>query len=341
MVEKSRALYIIKQFPQISETYVKSEIEAMSDKWKVLVVAYSKPDIPYSNPARHVIEKDWNRIVEVIQEFRPHVLHTHWLYNIWDLDWFATQTSTPYTVRAHSFDVLTDNASHYPTAVPLVNSDLCLGVLTFPFGRDSLIRTGMREDKIHSCWPVVNVARFMDMSPNGDRVMNVGACLPKKRMEDFLELAKSKEDTGFDLYALSYDAPKFRELNQSMGSPVTVVPAVEPNEMPAEYKRHRWLVYTASQKIGTVGWPMAIAEAQASGVGVCMANLRPDLKQYVGEAGYLFNSISEARDIISKPFPEEKRELGFEHAKKSDVAQHKLILDTLWNNAVAADRRMG
>ena len=76
MVEKSRALYIIKQFPQISETYVKSEIEAMSDRLDVLVVAYSKPDIPYSNPARHVIEEDWNRIVEVIQEFRPHVLHT-------------------------------------------------------------------------------------------------------------------------------------------------------------------------------------------------------------------------------------------------------------------------
>ena len=71
-----------------------------------------------------------------------------------------------------------------------------------------------------------------------------------------------------------------------------------------------------------------------------MANLRPDLKQYVGEAGYLFNSISEARDIISKPFPEEKRQLGFEHAKKSDVAQHKLILDTLWNHTLCAPDRI-
>jgi hypothetical protein len=31
---------------------------------------------------------------------------------------------------------------------------------------------------------------------------------------------------------------------------------------------------------------MSIAEAQGAGVGVCMANIRPDLREYVGPAGF-------------------------------------------------------
>ena len=36
---------------------------------------------------------------------------------------------------------------------------------------------------------------------------------------------------------------------------------------------------------------MAIAEAQADGVGVCIPNIRPDIKEYVGEAGLIYDSI--------------------------------------------------
>ena len=36
---------------------------------------------------------------------------------------------------------------------------------------------------------------------------------------------------------------------------------------------------------------MAIAEAQAAGVSVCMPNIRPDIKEYVGEAGFVYDSI--------------------------------------------------
>jgi hypothetical protein len=101
--------------------------------------------------------------------------------------------------------------------------------------------------------------------------------------------------------------------------------------MPAEYKKHQWLVYTASFEMKTVGWPMAIAEAQASGVGVCMANIRPDLKQYVGEAGILFDSIHDITGMIQKPVPEEMREAGFEQAKNSNINEHKRLLTDLWD----------
>ena len=101
--------------------------------------------------------------------------------------------------------------------------------------------------------------------------------------------------------------------------------------MPTEYKKHRWMVYTASKDFNTVGWPLSLAEAQASGVGVLMQNIRPDLKDYVGPGGYVFDTVEDAYRIITQPFPEEKREQGFLQAEKSDVDSHIGLLFQLWS----------
>jgi hypothetical protein len=132
---------------------------------------------------------------------------------------------------------------------------------------------------------------------------------------------------------MGYDSQEFHRLNAAMGHPVNLVPPVEPADMPAQYKKHKWLVYTASREMNTVGWPMSVAEAQAAGLGVCLPNIRPDLRDYLGGAGYLYDSVSEAADIISKPYSEEMRQLGFEQAKKSDIFEHKSILLNLWRKA--------
>jgi len=129
------------------------------------------------------------------------------------------------------------------------------------------------------------------------------------------------------------DTQKIQALNQQLGEPIDIAEPIQPEDMPAEYKKHEWLVYTASPELRSVGWPMAIAEAQASGVGVCMQGIRPDLAEYVGEAGHLFDRIEEAAEIIAQPFPEAKREAGFEQARKSDVRGHIHRLEELWQAA--------
>jgi hypothetical protein len=152
-------------------------------------------------------------------------------------------------------------------------------------------------------------------------------------MEDFIELALRVPEREFNLYAMGYNVADMNRMNAKAGSPVRVVPPIDPDAMPAEYKRHEWLVYTAERGMNTVGWPMAVAEAQAAGVGVCLPNLRADLRDYVGPAGFLYDSIEEVVDIVSRPFPAELRELGFEHARKSDIEQHKTELLDAWRKA--------
>ena len=149
-------------------------------------------------------------------------------------------------------------------------------------------------------------------------------------MQDFIQLAASMPDFNFNLYAMGYLKADIEKLNDELGKPLKVIPPVEPQLMPAEYKKHRWLVYTGTTRIPTVGWPLAVAEAQASGVGVCMKRVRPDLEQYVGGAGYLFDDIDEVKSIISGPVPEDMRNAGFNQAKKSSIHHQINDLVDLW-----------
>jgi hypothetical protein len=201
-------------------------------------------------------------------------------------------------------------------------------VLAFPFAVERLVGAGVREDKIRTCYPVLDYQRFYDESANGTAVMNLGACQRKKGMDQYVRLAREMNGKEFNLWAIGFEVQAIHRLNESLGRPVTVMPRTDHEAMPAHYKQHEWLVYTAAAQ--TVGWPVAVAEAQASGVGVCMQRIRPDLGEYVGDAGYLFDRIEEVAEIISQPFPLDMRRRGFEQAAKSDARSHISILERLW-----------
>ncbi|MDX3458201.1 glycosyltransferase [Streptomyces sp. ME02-8801-2C] len=273
--------------------------------------------------------EDIDAQVRHVEEFQADVLHGHYAHHAPALRRLARRTGVPFTVRAHSYDLLAKPAVR-DEAVASFNDDLCLGVLTFPFTVDLLLSWGVSDKKVVPCRPVVDVGRFADTSVNGDMIMNVGACLPKKNHELFIDLARSVPERTFNLYAMGYESRRIAEYNRASGNPVVMHPLVEHRLMPTEYKKHRWLVYTASAELRTVGWPMAVAEAQAAGVGVCMQNIRPDLKEYVGSAGFLFDSLDEVADIIAQPFPDDRRELGFRQAGLSDINHHLPLLESLW-----------
>ena len=347
-MQRYRVLYVLKNFPQMSETYIKTEIEAVKQHCDVRIVSTKTANLPAQSHEPYEFITELSAVKEIIQEFRPDVLHSHWLHSVKMLGKLSRQTGVPFTVRAHSFDSIWPepysvagrvpflgafrNPSHIRRALDSINSELCLGVLTFPFARGRLERAGIRPEKLVDCYPVVNFRLFHDEAPNGDAIMNVGACIPKKNMEDFLDLALAAPHSRFSLYALGYNVEELREKAKKRNSPVHFHPPLELEEMPAVYKKHRWLVYTASQQ-GTVGWPLSLAEAQASGVGVCMANIRDDLREYVGAAGFLYNTLDDARKIISQPFPQELRQMGFVQAKKSDVFEHRALLFDLWSKS--------
>lgn len=336
-------LYIVRQYPMLCETYIQAEIDALRDDYDIHVVTYGKPegvDTYAENPAPYSVVRPGNPFLSAVRHLRPNLIHAHWMITAPEVMEAARHARVPYTMRAHSFDTLP--ASYMkpwfdvaPVALGAMGRDeRLLGVLAFPMSRGFLTRAGLPDDKVIDCFPAVDVGRFLDHSPNGDGVMNVGACLPKKGMEQFIELARRMPDLHFDLYPVGYDVRQLAATNHEAGSPVEIHTCVQHSRMPAVFKAHRWLVYTADFTLKNVGWPLSIAEAQAAGCGVVMANIRPDLAQYVGDGGFLYDSIDEVEEIIRGPVPDDVRERGFELAARSDIQTHKKLLTDLWNRAL-------
>ena len=342
-MNKTRVLMYLPQFPTISQTYMMTEVEALKAQYELRIVTPREGDLPCKHHEPYELVGDKQRLRDIVAEFRPHILHGHYLYVAPVLAELGEKFGIPFTVRAHSFDTLKSRTrrpklGYVQTQAAL--SDTCAGILAFPFVRPLLERIGIPTDRIFDCHPVIDYNRFHDRSPNGDGVLNVGACLPKKRMEDFVDLGTMVDKT-LNLYAIGYQSKRLLAYNEENGSPIIIHRAVEPEEMPKVYKAHEWLVYTACPKLNTVGWSMAVAEAQAAGVGVCFPNIRPDISDYIGGAGFLYNSISEVPDIICRPYPTEMREIGFEQAKKSDISQHKSVLTDIWDRARISPPRIG
>lgn len=344
MADKKKILYILTQYPQLSETYIKNEIECVPDDYALEVYGHSPADLAYRNCHSFAIGgKTPEKVLDGLRDrFKPDIVHFHYLTTAWMYFEFCRYYKLPFTIRAHSFDTLAglkrgghkENIEALQKYVPMINSDLCLGVLAFPFSCATLAEVGADEKKLRPAFPVVDVEKFFDTSPNGDKILNVGAALTKKKMGDFLELANRCPEQVFNLYPIGYEIADLRRENESIQGRCHVKDAVEPEEMPPIYKRHRWLVYTGDFQSRNVGWPMAVAEAQAAGVGVVMANLRPDMAEYVGEGGgYLYEDIRDVPEMIAGDVPADMRARGFELCWRSDIRKNIKDLTDIWDRA--------
>ena len=197
--------------------------------------------------------------------------------------------------------------------------------------RDRLIEAGFPPDRVIACNPVIDVQRFRNRADNGPALMNAGAAIPKKNMAEYVELSRLVPDRAFNLYALGYLSRELAQLNAASGGRVKFIPPVDPEDMPPEYKQHAWLVYTAAHSDNTVGWPMSLIEAMASGVGVCMQDIRPDLRQFLGDAGYLFDHTNELAARLRIDPTAAERERAFQWAEQYDFRKDLPLLTNLWD----------
>lgn len=353
---KLRVLLLLREYPEIGQTFIKNEIEALEADYEFGIITRQIAKTPYANSRPHGFASEMEKFVAEVDLFKPDVLHTHFLTELAFIGELSRLTGVPFTMRTHSCDTIglrresfgdrlyrmmrrdkpAERAAWLAEGLRAMDSELCLGVLGLPCARPWLRRAGVNEAKLIDCFPVARFAAFHDRTLNGEAVMNIGPTVERKAMPDILRLANKVPGRSFNLYALGSETDWLEWRIAEAGVGVNVVGPIEPEAMPGEYKKHRWLVYTGDTGTPSTGWPIAIAEAQASGVGVCMPALRPDLMQYVGEgAGILYETIDELPAIVSAPVPEEMRERGFEQARKSDIERHKHLLTDLWDDANA------
>ncbi|MFZ3033246.1 MAG: hypothetical protein WA138_04470 [Parvibaculum sp.] len=329
---KQRLLYVLVNYPTLSQTYKDSEIGALHSDFEIEILTIGQSQAKYRQHYPFSAPQNQGEFETSIKRFKPDIVHGHYLHTADRLFAVSQIADCPFTLRTHSFDVLGPTPEQIKHYVKFLNTDRCLGILVFPFLANTLERLGVHHSKIVTDWPVVDLKRFHDESPNGKAIINTGACIPKKNMASFLELASRCPSRDFRLYPIGYLTSQIESLNVSKGNPVKIFPTVEPYEMPSVYKQCEWLIYTANPQVPTIGWPMAVAEAQASGCGVLMQKVRPDLDEYVGPGGYTFTTLDEALDILNRPYPETMRTSGFKWAEKSDIRKNIHRLTDLWTS---------
>ncbi len=363
---KPRVLYFIVRYPTFSETYMHEEIRNLRRDFDISIVTYApcldprRAPFPYrlvpyldtclvygrfSRVDRGFsgLRQRWflSRIDRIIEEFRPDVLHAHYFGLSLLLDRLGARHGLPYTVRTHSMDVMEEPREKLDALCEVLRRPPCRRVLAFPTFREHLLRHGAPEEKVVPCWPVVNYERFRadPGAPRGPgtRVLCSGPAIPKKKHGDFVLLADAMRGSGytFDLYARGPWLVGTRLANLRRGRPARITYA-DPDDMPAIYREHDWLVYPSDTRINKVGLPVSIAEAQAAGLGVCWQELpgrRDEQMDYMGGAGRLFRSIEEVPEILRAGLPDEVRARGIENARKCDIATHRTLLSDVWEEA--------
>ena len=103
---RPRVMLMLKEYPQISQTYIKNEIEALEQDHDVTIVTRKGPDIPFQNARPHRYANTVEEFREIAEEVRPDILHTHYLSELRFIGALAERTGIPFTVRTHSFDTV-------------------------------------------------------------------------------------------------------------------------------------------------------------------------------------------------------------------------------------------
>jgi glycosyltransferase involved in cell wall biosynthesis len=331
-------LLLYNGYPRLSQSYQYDEAIELNKKhnlkifswaWTVFVAETNVPECLSQHPLQSL---------SIIEQFKPDIIHGHFLNNCELFRDIAKKLNIKFTIRTHSFDILGEkNLSKYKDCI---NSEYCAGILAFPPFKQILVDAGYNPNKVFCTYPSINIRQFQSVdiyTQNGNDIMSGGAMLPKKNIEGFILLAKKIKqkypEKNINYYGMEEDDKYYQSLlslNLCNGSPVNFI-CVPHDQMPYEYKKHQWLIYGCCTKLKTVGYPLMIAEAQATGVGVIMYKLRDDMAEYVGNSGYLYTDENDIIDLLGTEFSQDKKINAFELSSRYDISVNIKQLENIWN----------
>jgi glycosyltransferase involved in cell wall biosynthesis len=322
-----KILLLYQGYPRLSQTYMLDEANELAKNHTLFIASVAWPIYISANESvPYQFYKTLPEAQKDIDSFKPEHVHGHFFNNAKTLLDYSLKYDCYFTLRTHSFDVLTKTIVSNPQSVLAINHERCRKVFCFPSFEKILLDNGVLQSKIRVVFPQINIQRYFSTAPNGCDIMSGGALLPKKNLKGYIDFARKlktqKPHHNLRYYTVPEDPRYYKEImdyNISLNSPVEFL-TVQPQEMPREYKRHKYLVYGGCPLLQTVGYPLMIAEAQAAGVIVLTYSLRDDIQDYVTDCGYVCKDSDEVLDIILRDEDvSSKRDLGFTLASRYNI----------------------
>jgi glycosyltransferase involved in cell wall biosynthesis len=291
-----RVLYVLWQYPQLSETYIEVEINCML-RWGVHVEVWRERAPAFAHPSS--VPTHDGSLVDAVHRVQPDIIHVHWIGFVAKHTATLAQIGLPVTVRLHGFDTTPEN----------IRAVLALPWIRALYGFPHHLRLIGRDDpKLHAVPAAFNTTLFQPCAEKDRRlVLRAGAALPSKDMPFFLELAKRLPEYRFVLAAITCtDAESYvdnlRDIHRQMNTPCELLFDIQQEELAVLMKQAGIYVHTArppEAEHGTpIGMPISIAEAMATGAYVLVRDL-PELRDYVADAGTAYRDVDHAAKIIA------------------------------------------
>lgn len=283
-----KVLYVLWNYPQLSETYVTVEIafaQAQGVGIEVWRENVQKEDVPVQCPVHS------GSLEAAIASVRPDVVHMHYLVMAERLA-PRLPPSIPVTVRAHSFD-WDKGLAWRVTALPNVRR-----IFAFPHFARQVSHPKMRPMPV-----AYSTARFKPVPgplKDGRMVLRLAAALPTKGLTDFFAAAQALKDHRFILgVAHAGGAPAYPETLKVMNLSGCVdlrfdVPWEEAAGLTAKAGIY---METSDPRGHAFGMPISIAEALATG-SLVLVRRSSEAEEYLGSAGRLYQSAGEAVSLI-------------------------------------------
>jgi hypothetical protein len=253
-----RVLYLVWHYPQLSESYVETEIRTMR-RWGVEIGIWGEvnPASPYDTD----VPVFSGSAEEAIRAFRPDLIHIHWLNFAASHRALLEATGLPVTLRAHSFEVSREvlldllaqpwvrRLYHFPHQMRLLDAE----------------HPGMRS--VRSAFDTNLFTPRTDK--NRRLVVRTAAALPSKDLGLFFEIAARRPEYRFVLAAVTCNnkeeyVVELREMNARLGSPVDLridLPREEIAGLLGEAGLYlHTLVPPGASGATPIGMPISIAE---------------------------------------------------------------------------------
>lgn len=287
---KLKVLYAVWDYPQLTESYVRWEIDCMQ-RWGVDIEVWSeleRPESPYPSP----VPIHHGSLEDVIRTVAPHVVHFHWINIAAQQLSAVTRAGLPATVRGHGFEFQTGQVTQ------LLGSSTIQGLYLFPH----FAQQCADHPRLHA----MNSAFHGDLySPGLNKetglVVRVGSAKPTKGVKTFIDVARACPGQRFVLVLgrlprLGHYVDEIQAYNEACGSPVDIQVNLPVEQVAALIRRAGIYLHTYGDD-EPFGMPISIAEAMATGCYVLVRNL-PGAREYIGPGGHLYDTAEDAAVLI-------------------------------------------
>lgn len=293
---RPRILYVLWQYPQLSETYIETEIRYML-RHGVHVEVWSEAEGVALYPPSVPVYR--GSLADAIQRVRPDILHVDWLNTALMHQAAIDQFRIPVTIRSHGFEFSSEAVAQ------ACRWALVRAIYMFPHQLAELPNPDPRVRAIASAFDT----ELFEPRAEKDRrlVVRTAGGLPSKDLDFFFELAKRLPRHRFVLAAITCKDREayidyLKDSQRRSKTPAELMIDVPREQIAPLVARAGLYLHTAcapGEPYATpIGNPISIAEAMATGAHVLVRDL-PPLVNYVGAAGSVYRDLDHAVEIVA------------------------------------------